>query len=438
MTAADPNGSSLRRSLGFRALTIYGIGDILGAGIYALIGGVTAAAGTAGWLSFVIAMCVAGLTGLSYAELVSRYPHSGGESAFCLEAFKSPRLSFLMGWLVLWSGMVSMSAVAHACADYVNEFADVSKWPIWVVFLGGVAAVNFWGIRQSSAANIAFTIIEASGLLLVIVAGVWFLWSGGAAPDGDAPEAAGQPALWGVMSGAALAFYAFIGFEDMVNVAEEVHEPQRAFPRAIITAMLVCGAVYAAVSLVAVAVVPPRELAESDGPLLDVIRRAAPNVPESLFTLIALVAVANTGLLNAVMGSRLIFGMARKRLLPGWLAVVHSRTATPHRAVLLVLGIGLVLVFTGALPQLAATTSLLLLIVFIVVNASLIRIRSRDGRLAGAFSVPLVIPVLAIPVSGGLIVFVKPESLVLGLAIIATGALLAALRGRHAVDSVDS
>jgi amino acid transporter len=428
---SDVNSTSLRRSLGLRALTIYGIGDILGAGIYALIGKVAGEAGPASWLSFLIAMFVAGLTGLSYAELVSRYPRSGGEAAFSLEAFGRPWLAFLIGWLVLWSGVVSMSAVAHGCADYVAEFADVARWPVWVTFLGLVAAVNFWGIRQSSAANVAFTLIEACGLLLVIVVGLWFLAGDGVAQDGVA-RVAEHPAASGVMSGAALAFYAFIGFEDMVNIAEEVREPQRAFPRAITMAMLACGTIYVAVALVALAVVPSDALARSNGPLLEVVRRAAPAVPESLFTLIALVAVANTGLLNAVMGSRLLFGMARDGLLPGWIAAVHPRTGTPHRAVLLILLIGLVLVFTGALSQLASTTSLLLLVVFITVNLSLVRVRRREGRLPGAFAVPLAVPLLAIASSAALVAFVEFEALALGLLIMAAGIVLALLHRRRA------
>lgn len=431
---SEPKSNSLRRSLGFRALTIYGIGDILGAGIYALIGKVAGEAGATSWLSFVIAMFVAGLTGLSYAELVSRYPRSGGEAAFSLEAFGRPWLAFLIGWLVLWSGVVSMSAVAHGCADYVAEFADVARWPVWLTFLGLVAAVNFWGIRQSSAANVAFTLIEGSGLLLVIAVGLWFVAGDGAAADAAA-GAAEQPAGWGVMSGAALAFYAFIGFEDMVNIAEEVRAPQRTFPAAIITAMLTCGTIYVAVAVVALAVVPADQLARSDGPLLEVVRRAAPAVPESLFTLIALVAVANTGLLNAVMGSRLLFGMARDGLLPEWIAAVHPRTGTPHRAVLLIFLIGLVLVFTGVLSQLASTTSLLLLVVFITVNASLVRVRRRDGRLPGAFAVPLAVPLLAIAASGALIAFVDFEALALGLLIIAVGGLLALLHRRGAAGA---
>jgi len=432
---SGPNGTNatLKRSLGFWALALYGIGDILGAGIYALVGKVAGEAGNASWLAFLIAMLAAGLTGLSYSELVSRHPRSAGEATYTLHAFRKPWLAFLVGWLVFCSGVVSMSTVAHACAGYVQSVAAaVPDWSVWLAFVGFVSAVNFWGIRQSSVTNIVFTLIEASGLLLVVVVGAWFLLQNG-------PVAAVAPAkiggtLPGVFSGAALAFFAYIGFEDMINVAEEVEAPQRNFPRAIVTAVLFCGGFYLIISLIALAVVPAGELAASGAPLLEVVQRAAPAVPSELYVVIALIAVANTGLLNSIMASRLLYGMADQRLLPRRLAKVHPKTQTPHVAVATIAVVALGLIASGTLTQLASTTSLLLLVVFAVVNASLIVIRYREGKAADRFSVPLFVPVLAILICLTMALFVEPAAFIWGGGLLLIGVLVAMFATARSVE----
>jgi amino acid transporter len=311
MSQYEAGAPSLKRTLGVWALTAYGVGDILGAGIYALVGQVAGKAGGQIWISFVVAMFTATLTGLTYAELVTRFPHSGGVATFCLKAFGRPRLAFFAGWLVLCSGVVSMSTVTRGFTNYFVAFfpeATLPHWPFWLAFLSFVAALNFWGLRQSSATNIVFTLIEASGLVLVMTVGIWYLIENGPAPAAAvAPVAADQVPLFGILSGAVLAFFAFIGFEDMVNIAEEVEAPERIYPRAIMTAIGLCGAVYITVSLIAFYVVPFEMLTKPDGrPLLDVVVIAAPAIPPMLFTAVALVAVSNTGLLNAIMASRLI------------------------------------------------------------------------------------------------------------------------------------
>lgn len=428
--------SGLQRTLGFKALAIYGIGDILGAGIYALIGAVAADAGVWSPLAFLVAMTVACLTGLTYAAMVSRYPRSGGEASFCLEAFGSPWLAFLVGWLVFCSGIVSMATVTHAFGNYVVAmWPSVPAWSVWLGFLTAVSVLNFRGMRQSSTTNIVLTCVEAAGLLLVIVAGVVFLTRAGVPADVTRQTAEFRGT--GILSAAAIAFFAFVGFEDMVNVAEEVREPERVFPRAILTAVFVCGAVYAAVSTVAVCVLPISELSRADAPLVAVVRRAAPVVPPVLFTVVALTAVANTGLLNGIMASRLVYGMARQHLLPAWLATVHHRTRTPHRAVLCVFAVALALVFSGTLVRLAETTSLLLLVVFATVNLSALRMPPSDAA-ASAFRVPRAVPVAGLLTCCGLGAFVSPGALQTVIAILAAGllVLLATRPGRAAVEHV--
>lgn len=424
---------TLERTLGLWALMAYGIGDILGAGIYGLIGKVAGLAGSATWLSFAVAMCVAALTGLTYAELVSRFPRSGGESHYTLLAFGRPALAMLVGWLVFCSGVVSLSTITHAFAGYLGEMLPVlPTWFLWALFLAGVGGLNFWGIRQSSAANILFTLVEASGLLLVIIVGVWYLANRG--PHHVVAAPADGRAWLGVAQGGALAFFAFIGFEDTVNVAEEVKAPDRDFPKAILIAVAVCGCVYMVLAIVATMIIAPHVLAASGAPLLDVVRQAAPAVPPWLFTLIALVAVSNTGLLNSIMASRLVYGMSHQRLLPMRLGRVHPRTRTPYWGVLVVFGAATGLVYSGTLARLAATTSALLLSTFLIVNLALVRIRRRDGRPKTGFSVPLIVPILGAIVSAVLIAFVDRSALLTAAAVLALGLLLVALRHWRGAD----
>lgn len=433
MGHAHPESRPLKRSLGFWALAIYGIGDILGAGIYALVGEVAGAAGSASWLSFLIAMLAAGLTGLSYSELVSRHPRSAGEATYVLHALRNRAVAFVIGWLVFCSGIVSMSAVAHACAGYVGDVAgNVPDWTVWLLFVAFVSGVNFWGIRQSSAANIVFTLIEATGLFVVIAVGLWFLFENGA--PAAAVEPADEAGAAGLFGGAALAFFAYIGFEDMINVAEEVREPGRNYPRAIITAVCFCGTVYLVVSLVALAVVPAAELAASKAPLLEVVRRAAPSIPPALYVVIALIAVANTGLLNSIMASRLLYGMAGQGLMPRFLARVNRTTQTPHWSIAGIALVSLVLIVSGSLSMLASTTSFLLLVVFTAVNLSLIVIRRRDGRAEGCFTVPVAVPVVAIVVCLGMLVFIRPVAMLWGSGLILAGVLLSIPATRLSID----
>lgn len=441
----------LKRSLGLVALTIYGVGDILGAGIYALVGEVTGAAGIWSWLSFLVSMSVAGMTAFAYCELVTRFPRSGGESTFALHAFRKSWVAFLIGWMVFCSGVFSMSSVTHACANYVQGLLPgTPAWPLWILFLAAIAALNFRGMRESSLANIAFTLIEFSGLLLIILVGA-SVWLSG---DAVVPTALDQPVVeatefsgiaTGVLSGAAIAFFAFVGFEDMINVAEEVREPERIFPKAILLAVSICGTIYILVALASLAVLPPQELADAEAPLLAVVQQAAPWVPPWLYTVVALIAVSNTGLLNSIMASRLIYGMSTHGLLPRWFDRVHESTQTPHRAVLVIFVVGLLLVFSGTLSHLAATTSFLLLLVFVVVNVSLIRLRTRppdedsgDSTRptsdTACFRTPLVIPALASLLCLGLLVFVETFALLTGLGVIAVGLIFALLASRRGID----
>lgn len=424
----DTPQPTLRRSLGLWALVFYGVGDILGAGIYALVGEVAGVAGAASWSAFAVALFVASLTALTYAELGARYPRSAGESFFAQQAFERPWFALLVGWVVLCSGVLSLATVSVAFGGYMSRLLPGLPTPFSIAgVLLLLAAINVRGMRESSAANIAATMVELTGLLIVIVAGALFIGESDEVSVTQTFAASIETSWTGVARGAALGFFAFIGFEDMVNVAEEVKSPERNMPRGILIALVVAGLVYLAVVIVATTVVPPDALASSDAPLLAVVERSTTRLPGGLFSLIALFAVANTGLLNFIMGSRLIYGMSRQGLLPAALGRVHPTRRTPDIAILTVLVVALTLALSGTLTYLAGTTSLLLLLVFFAVHASLLAIKRRGAPLH-TFRTPRIVPVLGALSCVGLMPFVPAGSLATAIAILTLGAIIIAFR----------
>jgi basic amino acid/polyamine antiporter, APA family len=424
MASAGPE--RLRRRVSRAGLTIYGIGGMLGGGIYALTGEVAGRAGSLAWASFVVAMVVAAPTAISYLVLATRLPRSAGEAHYVRDAFGSPTLAALVGWLVALSGLVSMAALSVAFAGYARALVPAVPTPaVIVAFLVGISAINLRGIRLTTGVNILFTAIEVFGLVIVIVVGSMLVFGGGAEPAAAAPASA--PGAWGVMQGALLAFYAFIGFEDMVNIAEEVERPERAYRWAIPLALIVVSAVYVAIAALATQVVPIEVLAASDAPLSEVVERGLSFSSAELFNVIALFAVANSALLNAVMASRLLYGMGGEDLLPRWFAAVNDRYRTPHRSIAVVLALGLGLALTGSLAFLAGTTGLILLLVFATVNAALVVIL---GRGPGALAVPRAIPVLGVVLSLAMTVTARWTSAATAGAAIAVGAVLALVATR--------
>jgi amino acid transporter len=424
----------LRRSLGFWALVVYGVGDILGAGIYALVGKVAGTAGHASWLSFLMALVVATFTALTYAELGGRFPKSAGESWFAEQAFGSKRFALAVGWVVLSSGVLSLATMSLAFAGYFTGLVrGVPSFVVVIGILALLAFVNFRGIRESSMANIVATTIELAGLLIVVVVGALFLAKTGAPDPAQAAAPAPAPTWSSIAQGGALAFFAFIGFEDMVKVAEEVKDPERNMPRAILLALLITGVVYLVVIVIATRVVEPSVLAQSDAPLLTVVERAEPRIPNSLFGLIALFAVANTALLNFIMGSRMLYGMARQGLLPSWFGTVHRTRRTPHWAIFTILVVALGLALSGSLTYLAGTTSLLLLLVFFTLHVSLIAVKRRDDEPRSTFRVPLSVPIVGAITCAALMPFAPRGSIATGVAIVAVALVLVFVR-RRATD----
>lgn len=435
--AEKAEADSLKRVFGLPTLVIYGVGDILGAGIYALVGKVAGFSGTLVWVSFLTAMVVAALTALSYAELGSRFPRSGGVAYFVHRTFNNHLLSTLVGWIMFCTCLVSMATGAKAFAGYFNTFGatafagylnNVPDWFVILALFSALAYVNFRGIEESSALNIVCTTIEASGLVIVILVSSLFLF-GSAESTVSASAISPAPAigLSAIFQGASLAFYAFIGFEDIVNVAEEVKNPERNVPKAILLSLGIAGTVYILVSWLATQVLSPVDLANSKAPLLDVVSQAQPNFPRFIFTFIPLFAILNTGLLNFVTASRLLYGMSREGLLPAWLGQLHAKRATPYRTLIVILPTAIALALSGKIEFLAGATATLLLAMFCLVNISLLITKRREPQ-TNSFQVPFAVPALALLFNLALVAFASRESHLLALAFTAVGIGLIAIR----------
>lgn len=395
-TGSATGDSKLRQSITGPLLFVFILGDVLGAGIYALMGVLSEEVGGALWVPLAVALLLALLTAGSYAELVTKYPKAGGAAIFAERAFKNPLLAFLVGFSMLAAGVTSAAGLALAFAgDYLGTFLDVPAVPAAVLFLGLVAALNARGISESLRTNLVMTVIEVGGLVIVVVTVAVLLGRGGGDlsrvtefPVGVSPAAA-------TLGAAVIAYYSFVGFETSANVAEEVRDPSRVYPRALFGALLTAGLVYVLVGLASSIALSSDDLAASSGPLLAVVQATGVGVPAWVFSLIALVAVANGALLTMIMASRVTYGMAEQGLLPGVLARVLPGRRTPAVAILATTVLAMALTLVGDLSVLASTVVLLLLFVFISTNIAVLVLRG-DRVEHPHFRVPAVFPVLGV------------------------------------------
>ncbi len=393
--AADST-TTLKRGIGGGLLLVFILGDVLGAGVYALMGELAGEAGGMTWVPILVALVMALLTAGSYAELVTKYPKAGGAAVFAQRAFKSPVVAFLVGYCMLCAGIVSVAGLAVAFAgDYLATFVALPVSLVAAVFLALVAALNLRGIQESVRSNLVMTAIEVTGLVLVVVVAAVAL-AGGTGDIGRVMEAPAVDApVLALLGAALLAFYSFVGFETSANVAEEVKDVSRVYPRALFGALLAAGAVYLLVALGSSALLAPEELADSSGPLLDVVRASGVAVPGWAFSLVALVAIANGALLTSIMSSRLAYGMADQRLLPTVLSRLLPGRRTPWVAIVATTGLSILLAIIGSLQTLAETVVLFLLVVFVSTNAAALVLR-KDRVEHKHFHVPAVVPVLGV------------------------------------------
>lgn len=401
----------LKRVMGPGLLLLFVVGDILGTGVYALTGQVAGEVGGAAWLPFLLAFVIATITAFSYLELVTKYPQAAGAALYAHKAFGIHFFTFIVAFVVMCSGITSASTASQAFASnlikgFGLDWGKVGIATIALLFMAGLAAVNLRGVSESVKLNVGLTIVEITGLMLVIVVGLWAFTQGGDNLDFSRIilfENEGERSTFvAVTAATSLAFFAMVGFEDSVNMAEETKDPVRIFPKVLLSGLMIAGIVYVLVSIIAVALVPIGELTASKTPLVDVVEAAAPGLPiGTLFPFITMFAVSNTALINMLMASRLIYGMARQHVLPPVLGSVHKTRRTPWVAILFTTTIAFGLIFyvsafasDSAISVLGGTTSLLLLAVFAMVNVAVLVLRRDVKEAGGHFKTPTALPVI--------------------------------------------
>jgi APA family basic amino acid/polyamine antiporter len=436
---AGPEHGGLRRAITPGLLLFFIVGDILGGGIYARVGQVAGETGGAIWAAFAVALVAAAFTAGSYAELVGKYPHAGGAGLYVHRAFGSTFVTFVVAFAVVASGIASASALARAFGgDYLSQFVDVPVVLTALVLVALIAAVNLRGIAESVKLNVGFTLVEMGGLVLVVVVALVAIAGGDAEPGRALRFKEGGSVVGLALGGAAIAFYALIGFEDSVNVAEETHDPARTFPKALFAALAIAGALYLLVTIGASMVVPTADLAASDGALLEVVKQGPLDVPEKLFSAIGLLALSNGALINMIMASRLLYGMAEEGVLPRPFGLVLAKRRTPWLAISFTSAIAAILVATGDLDALADTTVALLVVVFGIVNVCVLVLR-RDPVEHDHFVVPSFVPVVGVAISLALLTQIEAEIyaraailLAVGVALWLVNACVTRLGGRRA------
>ena len=399
----------LKRALGPKLLLLFIVGDILGTGVYALTGDVAGEVGGAAWAPFLVAFAVATITAFSYLELVTKYPQAAGAALYAHKAFGIHFVTFLVAFAVMSSGITSASTASKFFAENLAVVIDVEAGTTLVMvialaFMALIGVVNLRGVSESVKVNVVLTIVELTGLLIVILIGFYAMSQGNVDFSRVVmfETSEDRSTFVAITAATSLAFFAMVGFEDSVNMAEETKDPSRNFPRMMLTGLGFAAFIYVLVSIAAVAVVPVGDLADSETPLLEVVRVGAPGLPmDQLYPLISMFAVANTALINMLMASRLIYGMAKQDVLPRSLAKVLPGRRTPWAAIIFVtlVAFGLIIgvtVFMGAdtVEALGGTTALLLLGVFALVNVANLVLKRAHHVEHDHFTAPLFLPVL--------------------------------------------
>lgn len=389
----------LKRHIGLAGLTIYGVGNILGAGIYSIIGEVLGTGGNASWLAFVLAALIGSFTGLSYAELSAMYTESAAEFVYVEQAFKNRTLSFTLGWIVIFSGLFSSATVSLVFAGYLADLLNlpygITSASIAIVLILVLSLINYIGIRESTWTNILFTLIEASGIILIIAIGI---------PNFGTVDYFQFPTgitFLTFLPAVALVFFAYIGFEDIANVAEEVREPERNLPKAIILAVLITTILYVLTAISVVSILPYSDIAGDPAPLNTVASAVLGPTGGLIMSIIAMFATANTVLIILIVTSRMMYGMARDKALPEKVGLISAKRKTPWVAIILTMSLTGVFAVAGGLTDItvvANATVIGVFIAFALVNISLIVLRKTKHDKSRSFKSPSVkgVPILAI------------------------------------------
>jgi amino acid transporter len=395
--------ANLKRSLSLPLVTFYGIGTILGAGIYVLVGKVAGFAGMFTPFAFMMALLLAGFSAFSYAELSARFPKSAGEAVYVHEGLGWRKLSIIVGVSITFAGIISVATLLHGFVGYLQVYLGLPDALVIITLGLSIGLIVAWGITESVMIATLMTLVEMAGLILII----WVARDSFGQLPAQLPEMV-PPLEWaawgGIMMGGFIAFYAFLGFEDIVNVAEEVRDPSRTLPRAIILALIIITLFYLLVSVVAVLTMSTTRLAETDAPLALIYTHTTGNSPV-IITLISLIAVLNGALVQVIKASRVLYGMSRQGWLPPRLGRLNPRTHTPLVATAIVTG--LVLLFALWLPllSLAKLTSFITLMVFALMNFSLVLIKIRTSQPEDIFIIPMWVPVIGLLLSSTVLIY---------------------------------
>ena len=407
----------LRRVLGLTEVTAGGIGIIIGAGIYVLLGAATAQAGASVWMSFVLAAVLSLLTGLSYAELSSMFPSAAGEYEYTRQAMPE-WVAFVVGWMMIVGLVVAAATVSLGFGRYVGHFVEMSPRVAAVALLALVPLVAITGIKQSARLTVLMSAVQVGGLLLTIGIGLPHL--------GEVNLLAGRGTS-GVLGAAALVFFAFIGFDEVITLAEETRDPTRTVPRALLLALGLSTLLYLAVAVAAVSVLGPQALAASPRPLADVMAHDLGRASAGVVAAIAMVSTANVTLLAVTAASRVIYGMAARAALPVRLARVHPHRQTPVHAIVVVAAVAAAFAALGDLTLIAAVTDFAVYLVFLAVNGAVVVLRRRRPEMARPFKVPgtlagvPVVPVLGIGSVVVMMAYLDPRAVALGTGLSVVG-----------------
>ncbi len=404
---------TLNRTLSFPQLFLFGLGTIVGGGFYALLGKIAGTAGIYTPFSFLVAGIVALFSACSYAELSSRYPYAAGEARYVENAYHNVWITKIIGWLVVTTGVISSATLVVASGGFIQDMAGLSPFVGILLVAVGLAAVAGIGIRLSMSVIVVITIIEVGALAFIlwnttdILADAANNWTQYVPPFEITP-------IMGVLGGAFLAFYAFIGFEDMVNMSEEVKRVKDNMPLAILGALIISTILYILVAVSALSLVSVSELARSNTPLATVMSQWG-GLTTFGIALISLLAGLNGALVQIVMASRVAYGMARAERAPRWMGEVHAKTRTPLKSTAIMGGVILVLALLLPLVALAKVTSVLILIVFFTVNTALIRIKRHEDTLHNipdhSHVYPLWIPYMGAGTTGIILIYSAAEFL---------------------------
>jgi len=416
--------SELKQNLGLFHLTMYGVGLILGAGIYVLIGEAIGFAGNSVWISFLLGTIVAVFAGLSYAELTALFPKAAAEYTFVKNAFKNNFIAFIIGWLTAITSIIMAATVALGFGGYFAKFVDLPIIVSAILLISVLSVVNFIGIRQSAWINTIFALITIGGLVLIIFLGAT------ATPTEPIDYFDAPSGITGIVLAFVLIFFAFIGFEDMANVAEEVKKPRKNLPRAIILSIVITGIIYILVSLFSVRILDWQTITNSAAPLADVAESALGIRGGIIISVIALFATASTVLITLVAGARIFYGMAKSGSLPSPLGIIHSKTKTPWIAVIVIFIISIGFSFIGDIVIVANIAVFAVVITYALVNLSVIILRYVEPEMKRPFKVPInigkfpILPLLGFLVTVYMAIQFELQVVTAGLGIIGVGAVL--------------